>query len=342
MLQMSLGTGVCSWAGQCEEILAPQNGLLGSFLSPLSKAYGPHIEIAKSILEGWPQVKLTDLISSSINGSISLKSGFVRLKDQNELRGVYGQLQIIPVSENYQLLIVVDKKGRVHVFDSESDLEIYDSRSARRENIEFIERFNGSSIVSIDKNLFETEVNNLDSKARSSIVSQYGFDLFEKANASYQLSRLQKAYAKVADIASYATPAVIIFWSASGILRSLGIGTHNFLHQHASNFYFGLVGMALMHAGISSVNPRYRHVTLALAFATNLAANAVEEINFGWGRLNYFGGHQTATDWLDFSSGMLASATYIAIYLTIEMLVKNQTSLGHHFGAQPVTPVKEK
>jgi len=316
--QLALGVSMNVWASDCHQVLAPKTTGFRSIFHSWAKVETNSVEIAEAILSQWHKVSVADVA----NGTVNIENAFVRLSNTNELRGVYGRLMVIPVTENYQLIAVVDKLGEVHVFDSVSDVEIYDSQNAPRDNISFIELFNSTAIVTVDKNLFEQEVKNLSVTERSSIVSQYGFDPFEKANASYQLSRLRKAYDKVAKIATAATPAIIIFWCVSGALRAAGIGTHNYIHQHASNYYFGLVGLGLMQAGISSMNPKLRHVTLALALGTNLVANAVEEINFGSGRLNYFGGHQTATDWPDFFSGMLASMTYLAVYLTIETIVK--------------------
>jgi hypothetical protein len=95
----------------------------------------------------------------------------------------------------------------------------------------------------------------------------------------------------------------------------------NFVLQHASNYYFGLVGMALLHGGFSYLSIKNRFKILLGAVSLNFSLNIIEEVDLmGLGRISNGANTKVGSDWVDFSAGMLSVGTYLSAVATIEVI----------------------
>ncbi len=256
---------------------------------------------ADSILRRWPRVS----VRGSLYDSAIPSRGFVRWPHSRNLQGVYGDLKTLKISRKYSLLTVTDRKGRIHVFDLSDPLDIYDSREASADEIRHLERLGEQKLIRIDRRQFELAMNQLNNERRQSLIKD--------SIQAHKIKHIQNAYTKLMKLAALSTPAVLVFWNASYLLRDFGVIEGDFFQLHSSNFYLGLLGMASVHSAISSVCPKARHIGLGVAVALNLTANIFEEIDFKLGQ----------SDWIDFSSGALASLFYVGVYLWIEAQSRN-------------------
>ena len=107
-------------------------------------------------------------------------------------------------------------------------------------------------------------------------------------------------------------------WGITSVARAAGYGADNYVLQHASNFYFGLVGMSLMHSCVGSMSPDARTKILVGAIGLNVGFNAIEEINVDGKPISRGASPRAESDWHDFGSGVAASALYTAAAIGFE------------------------
>ena len=299
-------------AGTCGELLESGFSKLVGRLPAISRMYVPHNHRAAALLERLPTLSTR----SVLEGKVTLERAFVRRADDLGVRGCLGRIFVVPADEDYRLLVVVDDQSRVMVFDSHADITIHSLEGTSAEDRAFLANF-GDTTSRFDDEAFRQNLAALTSKTSREMPEH--FELPREVADIQRHAFIDQAYGRVSLVGSLAVPAIIVFWSASSFGRLHGWGAHNFLNQHASNFYFCLTGLALLHAGFSRWDLRYRSRWLALLTAVNVLINVDEEINLGFGRWHGRGGVDGLSDWVDFGSGMLAAATYAGIYLAIEI-----------------------
>lgn len=249
---------------------------------------------------------------------------FVRVKDSDGRPiGVLGDVELFELAEDYAIFAIRDRQGRIHAVDLEQkDLVVQIPDAHAIEDIDFIDRFSERAFFRVDL----SKLNLLVTDSPQSVEAHPDFDKIKNIlNVSVdarRFNKIQKIYSKIGEIASYSVWPVMIFWGGSAIARTLGIGADSFILQHASNFYFGLSGMALMHANLAAHWPNKRFSILSATVLTNLAFNVIEEVDFGFGRISNGASTQFGSDWIDFSSGMLSAAVYLSVITIAERFAR--------------------
>lgn len=293
-----------------------------SILQRLSRYRTPDIEKARSIIGSWTEMSLAqyrEFYRKNPDAQV-----FVGIKSADKPMGVLGDVEMLELNSGYAVFAIKDSRGRMHAVDlDQSDLVVHvPTNGSPLSNIDFVGRFSESSFFKVNlsmlSNVVETQPNDPVILRETERIR----GMIENTVNQRKLSVVKEIYDKIAELAGYATMPAIILWGGTSIARALGIGTESFLIQHASNFYFGVVGMALMHGGLSQIWPNKRFQILTATVLTNVGFNVIEEIDLGlrFGRISNGASTQFGTDWLDFNAGMLSIGVYLATVAVAESI----------------------
>jgi len=287
-----------------------------TLLNKISRYKATDITKAKKILSAWSKVSILEYKLNQIQGQS--QEVFVGLKEAKKPTGVLGKIELLEVSNDYSILAVRDRSNRLHVIDLNTpDLVIYSpTKSTLTDDLNFIDRF--SEFPLFDVNTSKLKDIYSSNKNRSKEFKE----VLESSVNSQRLQELKSIYEKIGMVASYSAFPVMVFWGGTGISRIFGFGVDSFVLQHSSNFYFGLVGMALMHGGLSAVSIQNRFKILTATALANIGFNIIEEIDFGAGRISNGANTKIGSDLIDFSSGMLSIGVYLSAIAAVEIITK--------------------
>ena len=290
---------------------------VSSVVNKLSSYRKKDITKAWKILNSWEKVSLGDYIQS--HSFTEHREVFLGLRVSGRPQGVLGRIQLIESSKDFIIVVVKDRENRLHIIDlNVKDLLVYFSKSTKSiEEINFIRRYSSSFFYKVDIGRLQSEYNSANDFHRKENIKL----ALEKSINYERLTKLKSIYKKIGDYASYGAFPTMVFWGGTGIARALGYGVDNFVLQHASNYYFGLVGMALLHGGFSYLSIKNRFKILLGAVSLNFSLNIIEEVDLmGLGRISNGANTKVGSDWVDFSAGMLSVGTYLSAVATIEVI----------------------
>lgn len=303
---------------KCTALLSGKRGIS----QRLSRYRTPDIEKARSIIGSWTELSLAqyrEFYRENPDAQV-----FVGIKSADKPMGVLGDVEMLELNSGYAVFAIKDSRGRIHAVDlDQSDLVVHiPPKGSSLSDLDFVDRFSERAFFKVNlsmlRDVVETQSNDPVILRETDRIR----GIIENTVNQRKLSVVKKTYDKIAELAGYATMPAIFLWGGTSIARALGIGTESFLIQHASNFYFGVIGMALMHGGLSQIWPNKRFQILTATVLTNVGFNVIEEIDLGlgFGRISNGASTQFGTDWVDFNAGMLSIGVYLATVAVVESI----------------------
>lgn len=237
-------------------------------------------------------------------------------------KSLYGKLEEALDLDGYRIFTLTDSKGNIHFFDSmQGSVEV---RKPSRPISAFEAGLADDHFGPSERKVDEPELRKKICGRFLSLRSSPGYARIRKLVDQKLVKKDTKAvkaiYEKYCRVSAGASLGAIPLWGASSVLRALDVGADSYIHQHSSNFYFGLAGIGFMTSCLAHGSPRFKAGFLSAALGGYAALSIAEEVSVDGKPLVSTAGNvaRETTDWHDLGASALAEVSSIAMYALLE------------------------
>lgn len=240
------------------------------------------------------------------------KSWVVHLSGEGDFE-ITGSRKVVELGPDYQLTLIREDSGRIHVFD-ESDFPVGRVGPKKRS-----EKFQSKEALALfDREKFLkfacAQRSRFVKDPRYQRLARYVKDVDRNFLSRFENASKAFALRCITGQAAGLIPVAIL-----GLARTEAEKNGpSFYSDHVSNFAIGLVGMNAMHQCLSGLAPALQRQILAATLGTNAAANIFFEVEMG--QSDPITGKRVQTDVIDLASGALGILTYYAVANYLEGL----------------------